>query len=89
MTPEQRLGSVAASIGLEEFERNGAPETVRPRHYAAARVALEACSDVLLAEARSLAGGVLVGARGEVLRTAADSLSEAADAPGPDRPEGA
>lgn len=85
MTPEQALAYVATELGLEEFERTGSPESVRPRHYRTARAAVEATADVLRTEARDLEGGPLVGVRRDVLLTGADLLEAAADAPGPDR----
>ena len=75
--PARILALAATELGLAEFERRGKPESVQPRHYQDVRLVLDALSSALYIQ-----GG---GARAYALNELSRLLSEAADAPGPDR----
>lgn len=75
--PERLLTVVALALGRAEFERRGKPEHVQPRHFEDAREVLQDLSFALHTQG--------IGARVAVLNTVSDLLSEAVDAPGPDR----
>ena len=77
--PARILALAAAELGLAEFERRGKPESVQSRHYQDVRYVLDALASALYIQG--------AGARARALNELSRLLSEAADAPGPDRPQ--